>query len=198
MLRGAEAQSRQVDDATRSKHPSRAKVRSAAIVAPDGHPQARSAPARIAAMPTTIRTRSSPAKAGRSSRSPSSSSLLLTAGLRGSLAVLAWLVVVFIVQFFRDPPRDDPRADAMPCCRRPTAGSWSVGQGARSVSRPRRAQDQRVHERVQRALEPQPGRRHRGRTAGITPAASSTRRSTRRRSRTSATRCICAPPTGTT
>ena len=41
--------------------------------------------------------------------------------------------------------------------------------GARPVSRPRRAEDQRLHERVQRALEPQPGRRRRSANAGITP-----------------------------
>ena len=46
-----------------------------------------------------------------------------------------------------------------------------VEQGARSVSRPRRAEDQRLHERVQRAFQSQPGRRHGRATAGITPAA---------------------------
>ena len=35
-----------------------------------------------------------------------------------------------------------------------------VGKARDPVPRPRRAQDQRVHERVQRALQPQPGRRH--------------------------------------
>ena len=138
------------------------------------------------AMSSAIRIRSSPARAGRSSPSRSSSPSRCRSRLVAARDV-AWLVVVFILQFFRDPPRDVP-ASRMRCCRRPTAASCGR-QGARSVPRARRAQDQRVHERVQRAFEPQPGRRRGRRARGITPAASSTPRSTRRRSTTSATRC---------
>ena len=84
----------------------------------------------------------------------------------GCFAALAWLVVAFIAQFFRDPPRT--RAARAQC--RAFAGRRQGRQrreDARPVSRPRRAQDQRVHERVQRAFEPQPGR-WRGRR-GVVP-----------------------------
>ncbi len=68
--------------------------------------------------------------------------------------------------------------------------------GARSVPRTRRAEDQRVHERVQRALEPQPGGRNRGRRAGITRAVSQRRARQGVASRTSAMRCTCARAAG--
>ena len=108
-----------------------------------------------------------------------------------------WLVALFMLQFFRDPPRDDP---AEAGCRA-VAGRRAHrrrGQGARSLPRARCAQDQRVHERVQRALEPQPGGRRGASRPGITPAASSTPRWTRPRSRTSAMRCTSSRPTGAT
>ena len=71
-----------------------------------------------------------------------------------------------------------------------------VGRAQRPLPEARGAEDQRVHERVQRALQPLAGRRHGEGALVLTRRASSTPRSTRPRSRTSATRCGCARATG--
>ena len=112
---------------------------------------------------------SSPAKAGPSSRyrcSPRPRSH----GLPAVWSVPLWLVAMFIMQFFRDPPRAvpaDPNA-VLVAGRRP----HRVGRArARPVPRARGAQDDRVHERVQRAFEPLPGRRRGARSAGTHPGA---------------------------
>ena len=76
------------------------------------------------------------------------------------LAALAWLVFVFVAAVLPRSAAHRPRAAERRAVarRRPRRRGR---QGARSVPRPRRAEDQRVHERVQRAFQPQPGRRRR-------------------------------------
>ena len=110
---------------------------------------------------------------------------LLATWLVGWWSIPFWLLLVFVVQFFRDPQRAIPQTPGRRAvaCRRPRGAGR---QGARSLPRARCAQDQRVHERVQRPLQPQPGGRGGRKDAGTTRAASSTPRWTRRRSRTSA------------
>ena len=85
------------------------------------------------------------------------------------VAALAWLAVVFIVQFFRDPARDDPAAGEGRARRPPTAASsWS--SEARDPYLDRDALKISVFMNVFNVhSQPQPGRRHGRRTAGITP-----------------------------
>ena len=103
----------------------------------------------------------------------------------------SWLI--FILQFFRDPPRTVPDTpDAVIC---PADGRMVMRSERRADPYLKRdaLQDQRVHERVQRALQPQSGG---GRGHGtLVPAGqdSSTPRSTRPRSTTSAMPCGYGP-----
>ena len=68
-----------------------------------------------------------------------------------------WIIALFVLQFFRDPPREVPAgektvlspADGRIVAIEPTQDPWLQA---------RCAQGQRVHERVQRAFQPQPGR----------------------------------------
>ena len=142
----------------------------------------------------TIRIRSSPARAGRSSRRA------LSRRAAGRLVVARRARVArrrrSSLQFFRDPPRDDPAGSRTPCCR-PADGRVVKVEQARDPYLDRDALKISVFMNVFNVhSQPQPGRRHGGRTSGTTPAASSTPRSTRRRSRTSATRCTCARARG--
>ena len=71
-----------------------------------------------------------------------------------------WLAAIFVLQFFRDPPREVPQGEGLVLC--PADGRVIVVGNARDPYRnARRAEDQRVHERLQRPLEPLPGRRRR-------------------------------------
>ena len=108
---------------------------------------------------TPTRIRSSRAKAGRFSRSP----IVAAAGaLVGRTVVLRCPGVVRRAVHRPVLPRSAAQRAARARCRAFAGGreDRQHREDARSVSRPRRAQDQRVHERVQRAFQSQPRRRH--------------------------------------
>ena len=113
------------------------------------------------------------------------------------VACSLWIVAIFVLQFFRDPPRDDPARRRRRCCR-PADGRDRHGRAsARDPYLDRDALKISVFMNVFNVhSQPQPGRRHGARTLVPRRAASSTRRSTRRRSRTSATRCTSRRATG--
>ena len=105
----------------------------------------------------TTRIRSSPARAGRFSAAPSWSRSP-SPGRPVAARRAGWLVALFVAQFFRDPPRVVP-AQANAVLSPADGRIVLVGRERDPVSGSRRAEDQRVHERVQRARQPQPGRR---------------------------------------
>ena len=102
-------------------------------------------------------------------------------------AVVAWLAVVFVVQFFRDPPRAVP---AQPnAVLSPADGRVMSVEQARDPYLERDALKISVFMNVFNVHSNRSPVDGVVRNGGITPAASSTRRWTRHRSRTSATRC---------
>jgi len=67
-----------------------------------------------------------------------------------------WLATLFILQFFRDPPRSVPaEADAVVSPADGRIAAVEKNEGPLSGSQC--AEDQRVHERVQRSFESQSG-----------------------------------------
>ena len=112
----------------------------------------------------------------------------------GLLALLAWVAVAFIPQFFRDPPRAIPQ-DAKTVLS-PADGRIVMVGAARDPYLDRDALKISVFMNVFNVHSNRAPVDGAVASAGTTPAASSTRRSTRRRSRTSATRCSCAPASG--
>ena len=157
------------------------------------HNRSRVCRAADAACPTTTRIRSSPARAGRSSRSRSSPRWCSRWPDCGSSPSLAWLAGrCSSLQFFRDPPRDGAAASPKAVLS-PADGKIVSVEKARDPYLDRDALKISVFMNVFNVHSNRsPVDGDGGRPRGTTPAASSTRRSTRRRSKTSATRCTCA------
>ena len=102
-----------------------------------------------------------------------------------------WLVDVLHPAVLPRPAARDPAEPSAWCCRPADGRVVVVGKARDPYLEARRAEDQRVHERVQRALATARRWTARAKERGITPGLFVTRRSTRPRSTTSATRCGC-------